>query len=824
MTTLPLIVGVGASAGGLEALRELVANLNETDEITIIFVQHLDPNTKSLLSDLISKCTSMDVIDLKIGRRKIKANSVYICPPRGLLALEDGAVQCTMLDADDRETNVIDHFFHSIADTQGERGVGVILSGLGTDGTLGLKAISDCGGLTFAQDAKSANYDSMPRSAATTGVADHVMPPGKIAEELVQYIVHLDGLRELKTVAETQAEVEAAIPAIAESLMRVTNHNFQHYKTNTLVRRIRRRLQILKIRSPSDYIHYLQQNDDEAVALFRELLIGVTAFFRDPEAFDSMSANVLPKLFAGRMPDDCVRMWVAGCASGEEAYTMAILCREVMDEIDSPCTVQIFATDIDERALLIAREGSYPVGIEDQVSPERLKRFFIKRGKRYQVAKEIRELVLFSAHNLISDPPFSRQDLITCRNLLIYLGGHLQKKLIPQFHYSLKPSGYLFLGPSENIASHGELFHTIDAKNRISQRKGTALGTSPAVKMRHNPMGPASNSVSPPDAATDLTAIGQRIILDEFAPRYAIVDESGQILNSSANVEKYLRLGGGDYQNNIFRMAASGLRIGLRAAMAEAKKVRRRIQHDNLSIREGNHIQRVMLTVQPMPRLGEDDPLLMVVFHDVGLPMDVNTENREANRSSDRPANSALSTADDVDALIVQMEREIETVRSDLDKSLQDMEAANEELKSSNEELLSMNEELQSANEELETSKEEIRASSDAVARANDDLENLLRSTQIATVFLDDKLNIRSFTPAISEIYPLIPTDLGRPLQRFAPMVVAMPPLPDPKTIALASRWRTQSSPILGNPTSAGSCHTNPTRAIAKALSSHSLM
>jgi len=766
----PLVIGVGASAGGLEPFQELLKLLGDSPGCTVVFVQHLIPDSQSLLVDLLAGKTAMRVVDLQ-SQVELQINTVYVCPPQQLIELNNGCigpVPCS----EQRPAAPIDHLFHSIASVQGERGIGVILSGSGSDGALGLKAISDCGGLTFAQDAETARYEAMPCSAATTGVADHVLPPAEIAGELLKYISYLSGQPASSKLGDKHDAITDAIPTIAATLMAATNHNFQHYKPTTLSRRIQRRMQVLKIAGVNNYVKHLQQHEDETRALFRELLIGVTNFFRDADAFASLKEKVLSKLFGQRAPDEPVRIWVAGCANGAEAYSVAILCREVMDELKSTADVQIFATDIDERALAIARAGAYPVGIEEHVTAERLKRFFIKRGKQYQVTNEIRELVLFSAHNLITDPPFSRQNLICCRNLLIYLGPHLQNKLIPLFHYALRPEGFLFLGPSENISSHAELFQAVDAKQRISKRRSTSARTTPSLSQRHSRFTPVETAESNSGHPVDLTAMAQRIVLDEFAPKYAVIDESGQILNSSANLEKYVHFQGGDYQNNLLKMVHSGLRIGLRFTLGEARKTSRKVQHDNLSIRLGDKIQRVMLTVQPMPQLGEDQPLFMVVFHDVGLPVE-----REA---IDHPA---TQLSDDASTLLVQMELELETTRNDLDKSLQDMEAANEELKSSNEELLSMNEELQSANEELETSKEEIRTGSDAVARAHDDLENLLRSSRIATVFLDKNLNIRSFTPAIAEIYSLISTDVGRPLEKFVPAVKQMPPLPDPRSL-----------------------------------------
>ncbi len=789
----PLIVAVGASAGGLEAFTELLSGIGDDPGFAIVLVQHLDPNNKSLLGDLLRNQTSLAIEEIAT-HEKIKPNTVYLCPPRGRLNVRDGVLVVSKQSGSDSESNVIDHFFHDVAETQGQRGIGIILSGSGSDGTLGLKSISDAGGMTFAQDSESAKFDSMPRNAATTGVADQVMPPEKIAAELLTYARYLGGLAEAPAKKKFDEQIKNAIPQIADSLLAETGHNFKHYKTSTLARRIQRRMQILKLGDVDAYVTLLQDDKNESQHLFRELLISVTAFFRDPESFDRLAKEVIPKLFENRQADGPVRIWVPGCATGEEAYTIAMLCYEHVAEVvetfeasdpkllASAATpaFQIFASDIDERALSIARSGIYPAGIADHVCAERLKRFFVKKGKRYHVKKEIRETILFSSHNLISDPPFSRQDMISCRNLLIYLGPHLQKKLFPLFHFALRPSGYLFLGPSESIATHGDLFRPVDQRHRISQRKGTTIGRSATLSLRTPGGGIARVAeVSPiDDDKSDVVQIMQRIILDEFAPKSVVIDEEGQVICSSAETNKYLSIGDGAFQNNILKMAQRGLRIGLRATLGEAKTKRRRIVHENLSVQTDDGKQRVMITVQPMMRLGEDSGLFIVVFHDVGLPMGLS-------KNSDAPldSNDVLIARGSIDrqaeAMVEQLERELATTRDDLDKTMQEMETANEELKSSNEELLSMNEELQSANEELETSKEEIRASSEAVGRANADLENLLRSTRIATIFLDDDLCIRSFTPAATDIYGLITTDTGRPLGQIVPNVIDMPPLPE---------------------------------------------
>ncbi len=596
-TSLPLVVGVGASSGGLEAFQEMLLPLGDATDLAIVFLQHLERDGGDLLIELLSKSTSMPVISVT-GRKKLKPGSIYVCPPWTLLELTNGSLRIAKTDNEKRPEAPIDHFLQSLAENQRERGIGVILSGTGSDGTLGLKAISDAGGLTFAQSAESAKYDSMPRSAATTGVADHVLSASAIAVELKKYASYLAKISNAIVEPSSVKQIHDAIPAISKRLMELTNHNFQHYKQNTLARRIRRRMQLLKISSVDNYVKRLMDDDEEPQALFRELLISVTQFFRDPEAFELLASTVIPKLFEGRKPEDAVRIWVPGCATGEEAYSIAMLCCEHLDQIESPPEVQIFATDIDDRALKICRQGNYSIGIEADVSAERLKRFFIKRGKKFQVTQEIRELVLFSAHNLISDPPFSRLDLISCRNLLIYLGPHLQMKLIPLFHCALRPAGFLLLGPSENISSHGELFRIVDAKHRLSQRKGTGVDATAALSIEEGGNN-AGESNPPPAAATqstdDLLQLMQRIVLDEFAPKSVIVQEDGKVLCASADVDKYLTVGTGNFQNNIIKMARGGLRVGLRATLQEAKTRRRRVVHDDLSLRIDGNLQRVML-------------------------------------------------------------------------------------------------------------------------------------------------------------------------------------------------------------------------------------
>ena len=757
----PLIVGVGASAGGLSAVQEFLRGIPEGTGLTILVVLHSKPSAGHLLSELLAKATPLPVVEAEDGMT-LEADHVYTAPSHSLLTMSEDALHVVPAATPAERQTPIDHCLHALAREFGESAVAVILSGDGSDGALGLRAVGEAGGFTMVQDPASARHDSMPQSALMTGVVDCVCPADELAAELVAYAAHR---RKTSGDEDTlRRDIADALPAICETLLQVSGHNFKHYKTSTLLRRTLRRLQVLRIDSAHGYLQRLRADRAEADELFKDLLIGVTAFFRDPEAFDVLAKEVLPKLVRDRSPDHSVRIWVPGCATGEEAYTIAMLVREALDDVATAPVIQIFATDIDEQALATARLGAYPLGIAEEVPPERLERFFVRKGQHYHITKDVRELVLFSVHNLINDPPFSKLDLISCRNLLIYLGPHLQKKLIPLFHYALRTGGYLFLGPSESLSAHRELFRPIDARHRISQRLPTAVHL-PGVLAGRDALPATVRPPNVPSAGeTDIYLLMQRIVLDEFAPKSVVVDEDGQIVSASGNLEKYLTISAGAFHNNLVRLVREGLAVGLRAALSLATKERRKVVHEGLAVRTANGTQRVMLTVQPMPQMGEQSGLFLVVFHDVGLPV-----TREEARTK---------AAEDAAVLVEQLEHELVTTRADLEKTVQELEVANEELKSSNEELISMNEELQSANEELETSKEEVQAANEALTRAHTDLENLLTSTRIATLFLDDDARVQRLTPAVADIYNVTPVDVGRPIAHFTHLMKHMPPLP----------------------------------------------
>jgi two-component system CheB/CheR fusion protein len=761
-----LVVGLGAAAGGINALKIFFNHLQKSADTAYVVVPHADGTGLALTQDLLQSFTALPVVEIKPGLA-LQAGKVYLTPPRALLDLKDGVFAVEYAESREQAMTLVDVFFKSLAEDFTVKAVGILLSGEGPDGTQGLKAISEHGGMTLVQDPATAEHPAMPQGAVATGIVDHVLKIAEMPARLKSYehyvaqMVNGEGMHSLRD------QIGMSLNLICEILHKVTHHDFKHYKTTTLIRRIQRRMQVLQLGSADAYIQKLQDHAGEIEALFKELLINVTCFFRDPEAFEHLREQVIAPALRECPPERKFRVWVAGCSSGEEAYTMAILIREEIERGNLRIETQIIATDIDDAALAQARKGSYPLSVAENISPERLGKFFQKRGGRYHISKEIREMVLFSAHNLINDPPFSQLDLISCRNVLIYLGLHLQKKLIPVFHYALKPGGYLFLGNSESLSTHKELFKSISAKHRLAQRKATAIrpgATFPSVISQT-----FNSQLQETQRAheADVHLVSQRIVLDEFAPRYAVVNDDFQIISVSSGISAYLEPSEGSFQNHLVKLVRPSLRLSLRMALNEGQKHKRKIDTESATLKFEDGLRRVGITVQPMPQLGDDSGLFMVVFHKLGkIEGEIKTNVTEAEAQGDNIA------------LVDQLERELSLLREDLDKTVQDLEASNEELKSSNEELLSMNEELQSANEELESSKEEVQAANEALQRGHTDLENLLSSTDIATVFLDESLQIQSFTPALEGVYNVTRTDLGRPISHFTNIAKLMPEYP----------------------------------------------
>jgi two-component system, chemotaxis family, CheB/CheR fusion protein len=759
MPSLP-IVGIGASAGGVEALEQFFKSLPAGNGLAFVVVTHLPPDRDSMLSEILGRATRMAVVDARDGD-KVEAEHVYVLPPSAILTIREGRLQLRRTGPTDRERAPIDVFFTSLSEDQAEHAIGIVLSGGGHDGTLGLRAIKEHGGLTIAQGANVTRprFAEMPSSAVAAGIVDLELPVETIPERIIGYVRDWGAF--------DTGQRGDALTTIINLLRSRTGHDFREYKERTFQRRVQRRMQVVQTTKLEDYAELLQREPDEVSALFRDLLIGVTDFFRDAAAFQALETLVIPKLFEDKGADDEVRVWVPGCSTGEEVYSIAILLREHLEKSSMPPKVQVFGTDIDEIAMGVARAARYPASVVKEVSPERLRRFFVHEAGTYRVVKELRDMCIFSAHSVIRDPPFSRLDLISCRNLLIYLKPGLQAQIIPLFHYALRPSGYLFLGSSENVSRHSELFVTLDRKNRIFRRRD--LVARPALplhqflpQMRREAAGPEENN-SGLLQRSDTLRRAANTILEHFAPTFVIVDETGQTLYFSSGTGKYLQPAAGPPNRDIVAMARPGLRADLRAALHRAKESRQRVVRDRIHVQINGGIQMVSLAVEPI--LEGKEIAYGIVFTDHG-PITAQDEPPRTERPEGQ------------DSTVQLIEKELQETKERLQSTIEELETANEEFRSSNEELLSVNEELQSTNEELETSKEELQSVNEELQtvnhelsskieeldRANSDLNNLFQSTQIATIFLEKNLEIRSFTPAVTKLFNLIPSDSGRPL------------------------------------------------------------
>ena len=759
MPNLP-IVGIGASAGGVEALERFFKSMPADNGMGFVVVTHLPPNRVSMLAAIIGRSAQMPVVDAR-DDETVEAEHVYVLPPGAILTIREARLRLRHTGAADHERAPIDIFFTSLAQDQSEHAIGIVLSGGGSDGTLGLKAIKENGGLTVAQGANATRprFAEMPSSAVAAGFVDLLLPVEDIPDRIIAYVRDWGAF-------DSQRPGDA-LSTIYSLLRTHTGHDFAEYKDRAFQRRVQRRMQVVQTAGLEEYVEQLQKDPDEVRALLRDLLIGVTNFFRDDAAFRTLETVVIPKLFEGKNTDDEVRVWVVGCATGEEAYSIAILLREHMDTLEVAPKVQIFATDIDEAAMGGARAARYGVDLVKGVSPERLKRFFVHEGGSYHLVRSLREMCIFSTHSVIRDPPFSRLDLISCRNLLIYLKPALQEQIIPLFHYALRPSGYLFLGSSENVGRYAELFLPLDKKNRIFQRRDMVMRPSLPFRQfvsgsRREGAGSGANHSPLLQRSEQLHNVANTIV-ERFGPTYVIVDEAGEALFFSAGTGKYLEFAAGPPSRDIVLMARPGLRADLRAALHHAKESGRRAAHDRIPVETNGGVHMIDLVVEPIIRGNETT--YGIVFAD-----------HAPARTHDEPGSARRPAGED--DTIQQIEEELQKTKQRLQSTIEELETANEEFRSSNEELMSVNEELQSSNEELETSKEELQSVNeeletvnseltnkvDELDRANSDLNNIFQSTQIATIFLDRNIVIRSFTPPVTKLFNLISGDQGRPL------------------------------------------------------------
>lgn len=757
------IVGIGASAGGLEALEQFLGHVPQDSGMAFVIVQHLDPTRKGIMSELLQRTTCMKVVQAK-DATKVKPDCVYVIPPNKDMSILHSTLHLLEPSAPRGLRLPIDFFLRSLAQDRQEHGIGVILSGMGSDGTLGLRAIKEAAGVVLVQEPATAKFDGMPRSAINAGLADIVAPPDELPEKILAYLKRAPLMTKSETLLEDKAQ--SGLQKVVILLRDQTGHDFSLYKQNTLYRRIERRMGIHQIGKLKAYVRYLQENSQELDLLFKELLIGVTNFFRDPAAWDQLRDRALPELFENRPHGQTLRAWVPGCSTGEEAYSLAMAFKEATENIPSKTfALQIFATDLDRDAVVKARQGLFSANIAADVTDERLKRFFIQEDSGYRVRKEIREMVIFASQNLVMDPPFTKLDILCCRNLLIYLTADVQKKLIPLFHYSLNVGGILFLGSSETIGNHTGLFAPLDAKARLFRRAETAVVPQmvefPSSFTADRSVGAECRTI--PKPAASLQAMADQLVLQHYAPPAVLANELGDIFYISGHTGKYLEPAAGKANWNLFAMLREGLRYEVTAAFQKALRQKETVALLGLKVETNGGMKCVDITVQQLEEEGPLNNLVMCVFTDVApaakeaaLPTEPHTRNaREAEMERELLHVRAEARA---------IHEEMQTSQEEFRSTNEELQSTNEELQSTNEELTTSKEEMQSLNEELQTVNAELQSKVDELSRIGNDMKNLLDSTDIATLFLDNDLHVCRFTPQAAKIIRLIPADVGRPI------------------------------------------------------------
>ena len=758
------IVGIGASAGGLEALEQFLGNVPENSGMAYVVIQHLDPTQKGLLPELLQRISKMKVFQVK-DRMAVKPNCVYVIPPNTSMSILKGVLHL-FEPIEARGLRLpIDFFLRSLADDRKELGVGIILSGMGSDGSIGIRAIKEKNGIVMVQEPTAAKFDSMPRNAIDSVLVDIVAPANELPAKLLAFLKHIPVV---KSNLEIEIKDQSALEKIIIILRTRTGNDFSLYKKNTVYRRIERRMGVHKIDKISSYVSFLQENPKEVDILFKELLIGVTNFFRDSLVWEKLKETVIPNIIANLSEGSILRAWIPGCSTGEEAYSLAIVFKEVLEKINSHggFSLQIFGTDLNNEAIDIARKGIFPANIAADVSPERLNRFFITTDDGYRVKTEIREKVVFAQHNLIMHPPFTKIDILSCRNLLIYMDAELQKKLLGMFYYSVNPEGIMLLGSSETLGKQSHLFTPVDAKLKIYKRSVTTLRPElvdfPDSFSRTKP---TNIEKQIPDKSTlNIQTLADQLLLQHFSPPGVLVNENGDIIYISGHTGKYLEPAVGKANLNIFAMLREGLRNEFPAAFQKAIIKKEAVVLRNIKVGTNGGTQTLNINIQWIDKPELLNGTVMIIFTDVPDITDIKLRAKKGKKALNSISQSEL-------------EKELQHAREEIQNTLEEMQTSQEELKSTNEELQSTNEELQSTNEELTTSKEEMQSLNeelqtvnaelqskvDDFSRVNNDMKNLLNSTDIATLFLDKELNIRRFTNEATKIFKLLKSDIGRP-------------------------------------------------------------
>ncbi|NPV89889.1 MAG: PAS domain-containing protein [Firmicutes bacterium] len=760
----------------MEAFTQMLRNLPNDTGMAFVLVQHLDPKHKSTLTDILTRVTSMPVSEAE-NKTVVKPDQVYIIPPGKAMSISNGVLNLIPREDIIRQYMTIDYFLESLAKDQGSKAIGIILSGTSSDGTRGLREIKNSGGITFTQQPQTAKFDSMPLNAIANGVVDFVLPPEAIASQLIkiaQSSVFNTGTAESGGVFSAGSD---ELNQIFTILRKASNTNFSEYRELTIKRRILRRMVLNKIDRPKDYVNYLRENPTEVKELYQDLLINITNFFRDSDAFESLKGQVFPAIMQGREVDQPVRVWVPGCSTGEEAYSIAILLLEFLSGITDDPPVQIFATDINETHIGKARAGVYPMSIEAEVSPERLNRFFTKVDKGYQINKTVRELCIFARQDIVNEPPFSRIDLISCRNVIIYFGQVMQKKLFPLFHYALKPGGFLFLGSSESIGTYANLFHLVDKRHKIYSKKAVQTPlinkfsameyTAAAIENQEKIIMRGQSTV----LKSNVLEEANRIVLNQYAPAGIVLNSDLEIIQFRGRTGAYLEPASGVPSLKLFKMVREGLSLGLHSAISQAKKENCPVRKEGMQVNDNGSSFWVNVEVIPFGEPQNKGQYFLILFERVP-PARAERENAGDTAVETEPG------VRDENIEISRLEHELAATKEYLQCFIEKHEYINEELRAANEEIQSSNEELQSMNEELETAKEELQSSNEELMTLNDemenrnqelgeissDLSNLFRSINIPVIMLNNHMHIRRFNPAAEKVFNLIATDVGRPI------------------------------------------------------------